>query len=268
MAKRINLNVIALLLVSLMLFAGVSKTSAQDIDSLMKIQPGRARAITSTDPSFTGNSDRIKYVTSGETRVLADIKGPGVIRHIWLTFNEARPNWLESGGSAAPNEIVLRMFWDAPAEPAVEAPIGDFFGAGFGRRLEVKSVPVQVEGGDGYNCYWAMPFFKRGLITVTNEGAKNVRSFYYHIDYTEEDSLPAETAYFCAQYNQAFPEKLGRDYIIADVQGQGHYVGTVMSVRSRSPFWFGEGDARFYIDGETKPSIQGTGTEDYFLMYW
>jgi len=242
--------------------------SAQDLDALMKVQPGRTRAVTSTDPNYHGNFDRTHYVTPGETKVLADIKGPGVIRHIWLTFNEARPNWLESGGSAAPNEIVLRMYWDNAKEPAVEAPIGDFFGAGFGRRLEIKSAPVQVEGGDGYNCYWPMPFFKRGLVTVTNEGTKNMRSFYYHFDYTEEDSLPPETAYFCAQYNQAFPEKLGQDYLIADIQGQGHYVGTVMSARSRSPFWFGEGDARLYIDGDTKPSIQGTGTEDYFLMAW
>ncbi len=268
MARRRKVNVIVLLAVSLALSVGAPTTCAQDPDSLMKVRPGRARAVTSTDPSFTGNSDRTKYVTPGETKVLADIKGPAVIRHIWLTFNEARPNWLEAGGSAAPNEIVLRMYWDDATEPAVEAPLGDFFGAGFGRRLEIQSVPVQVEGGDGYNCYWAMPFFKRGLITVTNEGAKNVRSFYYHIDYTEEDGLPAETAYFCAQYNQAFPEKPGQDYLLADIQGQGHYVGTVMSVRSRSPFWFGEGDARFYIDGETKPSIQGTGTEDYFLMAW
>ncbi len=268
MVQEMKFNVIALLVVSLLLPAVAPRAWAQGLDSLMKVQPGRARAVTSTDPSFTGNADRTRYVTPGETKVLADIEGPGVIRHIWLTFNEARPNWLEAGGSAAPNEIVIRMYWDDAKEPAVEAPIGDFFGAGFGRRLEIQSVPVQVEGGDGYNCYWAMPFFKRGLITVTNEGEKNVRSFYYHIDYTEESSLPTETAYFCAQYNQAFPEKLGQDHLIADVQGQGHYVGTVMSVRSRSPFWFGEGDARFYIDGEAKPSIQGTGTEDYFLMAW
>lgn len=268
MAGRIRLTAITLCLVWLVLLAAAPQASAQDLNALMKVQPGRARAVTSTDPSFTGNYDRTTYVVPDETKVLADIKGPGVIRHIWLTFNEARPNWLESGGSAAPNEIVLRMYWDGAKEPAVEAPIGDFFGAGFGRRLEIKSAPVQVEGGDGYNCYWAMPFFERCLITVTNEGDKKVRSFYYHIDYTEEDSLPAETAYFCAQYNQAFPETLGADYLIADIQGQGHYVGTVMSARSRSPFWFGEGDARFYIDGETKPSIQGTGTEDYFLMAW
>jgi hypothetical protein len=113
-----------------------------------------------------------------------------------------------------------------------------------------------------------MPFLKQALVTVTNEGAKNVRSFYYHIDYAEEPGLARDAAYFCAQYNQAFPEKLGRDYTIADIKGEGHYVGTVMSLRARSPMWFGEGDARFTIDGETKPSIQGTGTEDYFLMAW
>jgi hypothetical protein len=246
----------------------IPRVHSQDLESLMKVKPGKARAVTSTDPDFTGNADRIKYITPGETKVLADIKGPAVIRHIWLTFNEARPNWLEANGSAACNEIVLRMYWDDAKEPAVEAPLSDFFGAGFGRRLELKSVPVQVEGGDGYNCFWPMPFFKRGLITVTNESSKNVRSFYYHIDYTEGDKLDPKTAYFCAQYNQAFPEKLDQDYLVADIKGEGQYVGTVMSVRSRSPFWFGEGDARIYIDGDAKPTIQGTGTEDYFLMAW
>jgi len=242
--------------------------AAQDLAGLLKVSSGRSRAVTSTDPSFTGNADRWKYIMPGETKVLADIKGPAVIRHIWLTFSEARPNWLEAGGSAAPDEIVLRMYWDGGREPAVEAPLGDFFGAGFGRRLELRSVPVQVETGDGYNSFWPMPFRERGLITVTNEGAKNVRSFYYQVDYTEEPDLPADAAYFCAQYNQAFPEKLGADHLILDARGKGHYVGTVMSGRARSPLWFGEGDARFYVDGDVKPSIQGTGTEDYFLMAW
>jgi len=246
-----------------------SAVPAQDLDGLMRLKPGRSRAVTSTDPSYPGNADRVKYIAPGETRVLADIKGPAVIRHIWLTFNEARPNWLEAGGSAAPDEIVLRMYWDGAREPAVEAPLGDFFGAGFGRRAELVSVPVQVEtGGDGYNCFWPMPFLERGVITVTNEGGKNVRSFYYHIDYSEEPALGRDAAYFCAQYNQAFPETPGTDYTIADIRGAGQYVGTVMSIRARSPMWFGEGDARFYIDGEIRPSIQGTGTEDYFLMAW
>ncbi len=242
--------------------------ASQDLSGLAQIRSGRSRAVTSADPNPNSNADRIKYVTPGETKVLADIKGPGTIHHIWLTFSEARPNWLEAGGSARPDEIVLRMYWDDSKEPAVEAPIGDFFGAGFGLRREIKSIPVEVEGGDGYNCYWPMPFHKHALITVTNEGQKNVRSFYYHIDYSEEEKLPENTAYFCAQYRNEFPEKTGSDYLILDAEGVGQYVGTVMSVRSRSPFWFGEGDAKFYVDGDEKPTIQGTGTEDYFLMAW
>jgi hypothetical protein len=259
-----------ILIAAFLLFSGIiPEAKGQDLDGLMLIKPGRSRAVTSSDPNPNSNMDRIRYITPGETKVLFDVKGPGVIRHVWLTFNEARPNWLEAGGSARPDEIVLRMYWDDAKDPAVEAPLGDFFGAGFGMRRELKSTPVQVEGGDGYNCYWPMPFHKRAVITVTNESpAKNVRSFYYHIDYTSEDGLLAKTAYFCAQYKNEFPEKTGRDYLILDAEGEGHYVGTVMSVRSRSPFWFGEGDARFTVDGDAKPTIQGTGTEDYFLMAW
>lgn len=241
--------------------------SGQDLHSLAQIKNGRSKAVSSANIEMNSNADRIRYITPGETKVLADIKGPGAISHIWLTFNEARPNWLEAGGSARPDELVLRMFWDDAKEPAVEAPLGDFFGAGFGERHELRSLPVMVEGGDGYNCYWRMPFYKRAFITITNEGTKNVRSFYYHIDYNEE-ILPAKTPYFCAQYKNEFPEKVGSDYTILDAIGEGHYIGTVMSVRSRSPFWFGEGDVRVYIDGEKKPSIIGTGTEDYFLMAW
>ncbi len=241
---------------------------SQDLSELSQVKPGQSRAVTSSDPNPNSNADRIKYVTPGETKVLADIEGPAIIRHIWLTFNEARPNWLEAGGSARPDEIIIRMYWDNSIEPAVEAPIGDFFGAGFGLRREIISVPVQVEGGDGYNCYWPMPFYNRGLITITNESQKNVRSFYYHIDYTQEENLPENTGYFCAQYRNEFPEKTGADYLILDAEGKGQYVGTVMSVRSRSPFWFGEGDAKFYVDGDHNPTILGTGTEDYFLMAW
>lgn len=238
------------------------------MSQLIRVQSGRSKAVTSSAADFNSNYDRRTYIEPGETMVLADIPGPAVINHIWLTFNDARPNWLEEFGSAHPGEIVLRMYWDDGEHPAVEAPLGDFFAAGFGLRREVRSLPVQVEGGDGYNSFWQMPFSKRGLITVTNEGEKNVRSFYYHIDYTEVDSLAEGTAYFCAQYNQEFPETLGRDYLILEAEGQGHYVGTVMSIRSRSPFWFGEGDARIYVDGDSTPTIQGTGTEDYFLSAW
>lgn len=235
---------------------------------LARVKKGRSAAVTSSDADFRSNLDRVTYIKPGETLVMADIPGPGIIQHIWLTFNEARPNWLEKGGSANPAEIVLRIYWDGYDQPAVESPLGDFFAAGFGTRSEIQSYPVAVEGGDGYNCYWPMPFRKRAKITATNEGGKNVRSFYYHIDYLKVDELPSDTGYFCAQYRQEFPEQAGKDYLILDAEGRGHYVGTVMSARSRSPFWFGEGDVRIYIDGDAKPTIQGTGTEDYFLCAW
>ena len=241
---------------------------AGGLDALTRVRPGVSRAVTSSAADFNSNFDRRTYIQPGETMELADVAGPGVINHIWLTFAEARPNWLEADGTANPGEIVLRMYWDNAAAPAVETPLGDFFAAAFGMRHEVKSVAVAVEDGDGYNAYWQMPFFERARITVTNEGAKRVRSFYYQIDYTEVPELPADTAYFCAQYNQAFPETLGEDYLILDAEGQGHYVGTFMAVQSRSPYWFGEGDARIYVDGDTEPTIQGTGTEDYFLSAW
>lgn len=235
---------------------------------LATLVKGRSKAVSSHAPTPGSNEDRIKYIKPGETTVIADLKGPGIINHIWLTFNEARPNWLEPGGSANPAEIVLRIYWDDATDPAVESPLGNFFAAGFGLRNEIQSVPVMVEGGDGYNCFWTMPFHKSARISLTNEGDKNVRSFYYQVDYTEVEKLPENTAYFCAQYRQEYPEKTGDDYLIMEAEGSGHYVGTVMSVRSRSPYWFGEGDAKFYIDGEKEPSIWGTGTEDYFLCAW
>ena len=244
-----------------------TKTDSPDL-GLALLSEGRSGAVSSHAPESDSNYDRIKYIKPGETTEIFNLTGAGVINHIWLTFNDARPNWLEGSGSANPAEIVIRMYWDGASEPAVESPLGDFFGAGFGLRNEIRSHPLLVEGGDGYNCYWQMPFHKSGRITLTNEGKKSVRSFYYQIDYTGYKKLPPNTAYFCAQYRQEFPEKTGSDYLIADIEGRGHYVGTILSARSRSPYWFGEGDAKFYIDGEKEPSIWGTGTEDYFLCAW
>jgi hypothetical protein len=263
-----KLLAVCLLGVALAAPAAARAQADAGLAGLTRVQPGRSKAVTSSAPDFNSNLDRITYIHPGETVVLADIPGPAVIDHIWLTFNDARPNWLEAGGSARPDEIVLRMYWDGAQAPAVESPLGDFFAAGFGLRREVRSVPIQVPGGDAYNSFWPMPFFRRGRITVTNESAKNVRSFYYQIDYTAVDSLPDSTAYFCAQYRREFPETAGRDYLVLDAEGHGHYVGTVMSVQSRSPYWPGEGDARIYVDGDARPTIQGTGTEDYFLSAW
>ena len=255
-----------ILVIGIIIFHAVMLFS-QDL-GLATIEKGRSKAVSSHAPTAGSNGDRISSIKPGETSEIANIKGPGIINHIWLTFNEARPNWLNPKGSANPAEIVLRIYWDNAKEPAVESPLGDFFAAGFGLKTEIQSLPVTVEGGDGYNCFWTMPFYKAARITITNEGEKPVRSFYYQIDYTEVDKLPRNAAYFCAQYRQEFPEKTGDDYLIMEAEGRGHYLGTVMSVRSRSPYWFGEGDAKFYIDGEQEPSIWGTGTEDYFLSAW
>ena len=249
-------------------FSSCAERQAGSNLGLAAIEKGRSGAISSHAPKAGSNADRIKTIKSGETVELANIEGTAIINHIWLTFNEARPNWLEPNGSANPAEIVLRIYWDEAADPAVETPLGDFFAAGFGLRVEIQSFPVVVEGGDGYNCFWTMPFNRRARITVTNEGDKAVRSFYYQIDFTKVDKLPNNTGYFNAQYRQEFPEKTGDDYLVMETEGRGHYVGTVMSIRSRSPYWFGEGDAKFFIDGDAEPSIWGTGTEDYFLSAW
>lgn len=270
MRTGIRSAVIVLLIIAVQYPLGLTGQDrlGNNLSGLAFLGQGRSRAVTSAQPDPNSNKDRIGIIEPGKTVTLADITGPGVITHIWLTFNEARPNWLEGTGSARPDEIVLRMSWDNGAAPAVESPLGDFFAAGFGLRREIRSEPMQVESGDGYNVFFPMPFHTRALITITNESAKNIRSFYYHIDYLEGVDLPDKTAYFCAQYKQELPEKMGRDYLILGAEGQGQYVGTVMSARARSPLWFGEGDAKFYVDGETKPTIQGTGTEDYFLCAW
>lgn len=241
-------------------------SSLAQLDDLMRVKAGRSRRVSSTNAKDPSNRDNI-WVKPGETYVMADLTGPGIIRHIWLTFAEAGPSWLAKDGAAAPSEVVLRMYWDNAKEPAVEAPLGDFFAAGFGRRLAVRSTPIQVQGGDAYNSYFAMPFHTRARITVTNESSKPFAAFYYAIDWCEEP-VPGDVAYFCAQYRREFPTVLDRDYLVLDAEGQGHFVGCVMSVRTRSPEWFGEGDDKISIDGESRPSLRGTGTEDYFLNAW
>jgi Protein of unknown function (DUF2961) len=163
----------------------------------------------------------------------------------------------------------LRMYWDGEKDPSVEAPIGDFFGMGHGVDKPFISLPVRVTSdGRGRNCYWPMPFRKSARITVSNDSSERCNAFYYYIDWQKRDSLPKDTAYFHAMYRQEFPCVMGRNYLIADIVGRGHYVGTVQSVYLVSPGWYGEGDDFFFIDGEAEPSLRGTGTEDYFCDGW
>ncbi len=218
-------------------------------------------------PDPNSNSDN-SNVAPGQRKILMDVKGPGVITHIWLTFLGPEPHPWAKNGSANHQEMLLRIYWDGRERPGVEAPVGDFFANSFGKRSEVISLPVIVEDADSYNCFWHMPFRKSARVEIVNQSEKPISLLYYNIDWVKKGKLAKETPYFYAQYRQEYPAEKGKDYVILDTQGKGHYVGTVLSVRTRSPSWFGEGDEKIYIDGEEKASIWGTGTEDYFLSAW
>lgn len=207
-------------------------------------------------------------VPPGETHVLMDRKGPGVITHIWLTFLGPEPQAWAKDGAANHQEMLLRIYWDGSDKPGVEAPVGDFFANCFGKRSEVVSMPVVVEDGDSYNCFWQMPFRKSARIEIVNQSDKPIALLYYNIDWIKMEKISEDTPYFYAQYRQEYPVEKGKDYVLLDTKGKGHFVGAVLAVRTRSPSWFGEGDEKVYLDGETTPSIWGTGTEDYFLSAW
>ena len=263
----------------------VARCHADDVlGNLARPQEGRSMRATSTfregqdgkyDPRADPKSDREEKsnwdnfrVAPGDTHVLMDVKGPGLITHIWLTFLGPEVQQWAKNGSANHQEMLLRIYWDGNPRPGVEAPVGDFFAGCFGRRSEVISLPVQVPNGDAYNCFWQMPFRKSARVEIVNQSDKAINLLYYNIDWIQKKSLPRDTPYFYAQYRQEYPAQPGKDYVLLDTKGKGHYVGTVLAVRTRSPAWFGEGDEKIYLDGETKPSIQGTGTEDYFLSAW
>ena len=191
-------------------------------------------------------------VAPGETFTVADIEGPGAIQHIWLTPTE---NWRFS---------ILRFYWDDQEHPSIECPVGDFFGMSWAKYAPLVSLPVCVNPGSAFNCYWEMPFKQRARVTLTNIGDAEM-TLYYQIDYTET-AIPDDAACLHAQFRRMNPLPRGEVYTIADgIQGWGHYVGTVMGWGSNSRGWWGEGEIKFFIDGDGEfPTICGTGTEDYF----
>jgi hypothetical protein len=201
-------------------------------------------------------------IPAGETFVMADVKGEGAIQQIWLT---PAGTW---------RFAILRIYWDGETEPSVECPVGDFFGCGWGQYAQISSLPVCVNPGSAFNCYWEMPFRKGFKMTIENIGAKprpnepptaNQFTVYYQINYTLTD-VPEDAAYFHAQFRRVNPLPYKEVYTILDgVKGWGHYVGTYMAWGVNNNGWWGEGEIKFYMDGDTKfPTIAGTGTEDYF----
>ncbi|MGB4156987.1 MAG: glycoside hydrolase family 172 protein [Caldicoprobacterales bacterium] len=191
-------------------------------------------------------------IEGGQTVSIADIEGPGAIQHIWMT---PTGRW---------RDIIIRMYWDGMEYPSVECPVGDFFACGWGEYAPVSSLAVCVNPGSAFNCYWEMPFKKHARITIENRDDEPMVLFY-QIDYTLTE-VPDDIGYFHAQFRRTNPLPYKEVYTIVDgIEGKGQYVGTYMAWGVNNNGWWGEGEIKFYMDGDKEfPTICGTGTEDYF----
>lgn len=191
-------------------------------------------------------------IPAKSTFTLADIAGPGSIQHIWMTITG---NWRHS---------ILRMYWDDEKDPSVEVPVGDFFGMGWGKYAHLNSLAVAVNPGSAFNCYWPMPFRKKARITIENISEQDV-TLFYQIDYILTE-VPPDAAYFHAQFRRVNRLPYKSVYVLVDeIKGKGHYVGTYIAWEVHNNGWWGEGEIKFYMDGDKDfPTICGTGTEDYF----
>jgi hypothetical protein len=255
---------------------------ADDLSQLPLLKNYTQEKISSYDRTGAnddgGNKNQIK---PGETRVLGEVQGPGIITHMWFTIATQDRYHLKS--------LVLRIHWDGDSSPAVEAPIGDFFGLGLSEYFMYESGPLSVGSQKALNSYFPMPFRKSARITITNDGQNPVGAFYFNIDWQKHRDLPQDIAYFHAEYRQATPTpgwtvdwKLNSDakvntapneageknYVIVEAEGKGHYVGVTHSIIQNQGDWWGEGDEMIFIDNRDKPKIIGTGSEDYYLGAW
>ncbi len=261
------------------------------IDTLAQFSVSRLSALGDYESRRASSFDRAGSnhdyfsLKVGETVGLIDEAGPGEIRHIWITMATNEAYHLK--------KVVLRMYWDDEATPSVEAPIGDFFGLGLGTYTTFQSVPIAVAPDKALNSYFPMPFARRGRVTVTNEGTQDISDFYWNIDWVKLTVLPADTAYFHAQYRQCTPcqgwykgnfygnnftearadprwqNPTGADnYVFLEADGDGQFVGVTLSVFQNQWGGWNEGDEFIWIDGEKGPRIHGTGGEDYFNGAW
>jgi len=231
------------------------------LDGLEKLRDYESMRSSSSDPNWQNGNGDARPIAPGETLTLGELDGPGIIQHIWFTIAHDATGYSRL--------LTLRMYWDGEEHPSVESPVGDFFVIGHGVDKPFWSIPVRVTSeGRARNCYWPMPFGRSARITVTNDSDVPCGAFFWYIDWKKLPDLPKDTAYFHAMYRQEFPCVMGRNYLLADIRGRGHYVGTVQSVYHVSPGWYGEGDDFWFIDGEKEPRLRGTGTEDYFCNAW
>ena len=212
---------------------GTGANAARDLGQTWKVSPS---VVIKAKTTFT----------------LGDIKEPGCIQQIWMT---PTGNWRKS---------ILRFYWDGESEPSIECPVGDFFACGWGKYCQINSLAICVNPGSAFSCYWPMPFHKSARITMENTDEKDM-VLYYQINYTLT-KVPRDAGTFHAQFRSEHPLKEKGLYTILDgVTGQGQYVGTYLAWEVHSPGWWGEGEIKFYMDGDQQfPTICGTGTEDYF----
>jgi phage protein U len=229
----------------------------------------------------TGGNDDAVRVEAGSTATLLDVTGAGVITHIWFTISANDPHHLKN--------LVLRAWWDGEKSPSVEVPIGDFFGLGLGEYFTYQSSLLTVAPMKALNAYFQMPFSTGARLTVENQSGERVDALYFAVDYVTLAALPADVGRFHAQYRQAAPCKGwsdnwthnwedpvgnkknldGKDnYVYMEATGRGHFVGVTHAVEQNQNDWFGEGDDMIFIDGDALPTINGTGTEDYFNGAW
>ena len=250
------------------------------LDNLAAFKTYKSKRISSFD-RLGKNADRL-VIESGETKEIARIDGAGIIKHIWITISCKDP--------MIRRNAVLRMYWDGEPDPSVESPIGDFFGQGWGEKYNMVTLPLAVspKEGNALNCYFPMPFSNGALVTVENQSEEVISAFYYYIDYEQHSSIDPNLGRFHAFWNRELTDPLpdgenewsvfgpqaantdgAGNYVFADIEGKGHFVGVNYYVDCPSPIWYGEGDDMFFIDGEEwPPSLHGTGTEDFFNSSW
>jgi hypothetical protein len=216
---------------------------------------------SSSNNLYVDSNDDCKHPIPGESVVLADLKGPGIVTHIWITVADNEYAW--------PRLLRFRVYYDGHKTPSVDAPLGDFFGVGHGYERNINSMMVRNGSfGRARNSYWPMPFRQSCKITITNEGKRRVTSLYYHVDWQKHATLPEDIGYFHAYYRQANPPPPGKLYTLLNIRGTGQYVGSILNIIQTELGWFGEGDDMFFVDDEKTPRIEGTGSEDYFNDAW
>jgi hypothetical protein len=264
-----RLAIVMAVLSSLAAAAGVARGASGGLEDLARVRDAESRRASSWDRTG-GNLDCLVDFRPGATHRI-DLDGPGRITHLWMT-GSAFP-----GHATFLRDLVLRIYWDGSDVPSVEVPVGDFFGLGHGRAYAYASLPVAVGGNDhALNCYWPMPFRRQARVELYNNGDRTIRSIYYHVDY-ERGEQPADQAYFHAAYRREKALRTqdgsanlsGKDnYVILDAAGRGQYVGCFLFVDAQPGGWWGEGDDMIFVDGSETPTINGTGSEDYFNNAW